>query len=266
MSMSVSSGVWGCVLACVLFAPAGAVAQQSAAPAAAPLTYDVVTVKENKSQAYTTWLNYEEGDMLTMKNANLMSMVGAAFDLHDYLIEGVPAWGKSQHFDVQGKILDATPDQIKALTIEQRRAMVVTVLAERFGLKTHWVTRDKPEYELIVARGGSKLKESTAKQESSGLNWDALDATRITTDDLAKAVALILERPVVNKTGLTGRYDIRLKWSVEGQRLNGEVVQDGGTAPSMFTAVKETLGLELKPTHGPVQVLVVDAAEEPTAN
>ena len=264
--MSRSFSLWRCALACVLLAPGCAVAQQGATPEAASLKYDVVTVKENKSQAYTTVLLYSDGDMLKLENANLSGMVSAAFDLHDYMIEGVPAWGKSQHFDVQGKILDATPDQIKALTIEQRRAMLAAVLQQRFGLKTHWVTRDKPEYELIVARGGSKLKESTEKQTSSGLNWDALDATRITTDDLAKDLALRLEKPVVNKTGLTRRYDIQLKWSIEGQTLNGQEVQDAETAPSIFTAVKETLGLELKPTHGPVQVLVVDAAEPPTAN
>lgn len=263
--MSRSSSVWGYVLACVLLAPAGAVAQ-NAMPAAAPLKYDVVTVKENKSQENVIWLTYTEGDMLKLQNADLLTMLLAAFNLHDYLIEGVPAWGKSQHFDVQGKILDATPEQIKALTIEQRRAMLAAVLQQRFGLKTHWETRDKPEYELIVAKNRSKLKESTEPQESSALNMNSLDATRMTTDDLAHALAARLEKPVVNKTGLAGRYDIKLKWSVEGQKLNGDDAQDEETAPSMFTAVKETLGLELKPTHGPVQVLVVDAAELPTAN
>jgi uncharacterized protein (TIGR03435 family) len=131
-----------------------------------------------------------------MKNANLMSMVEAVFDLHDYRIEGLPAWNKSQHFDVQGKVLDATPEQIKALRMEQRREMLAAVLQQRFGLKTHWVIRDKPDYELVVAKGGSKLKESTAKQESSGLNWGGLDATRITTDDLAKDLGARLEKPI----------------------------------------------------------------------
>jgi len=243
----------------------GGVAQQSTAPAVAPLTYDVVTVKENKSQSYMTRLIFDQGNMLKMENANLMVMLSAAFDLHEYLIEGIPAWGKSQHWDVQGKILEATPEQIGKLTMEQRRAMLAAVLAERFGLKTHWVTRDKPEYELIISKGGSKLKDSTAKQKSSGLNRDALDADRITTDDLAQSLAYVFEKPVVNKTELKGMYDIKLKWSVEGERVNREPVQ-GDAAPSMFTAVKETLGLELKPTHGPVKVLVVDAAEEPTAN
>lgn len=263
--MSRSSSVWGCVLACILSAPVHAVAQNTT-PAAAALKYDVVTVKENKSQSYMTSFLDDEGDMLKIENANLLAMLMEAFNLHDYLIEGVPAWGKSQHFDVQGKILDATPEQIKALTLEQRRAMLAAVLQQRFGLKTHWVTRDKPEYELIVAKNGSKLKESTEKQTSSALNMNALDATRITTDDLAKDLAARLEKPVVNKTALTGRYDIKLKWSVEGQKLNGDDAQDEETAPSMFTAVKETLGLELKPSHGPVQVLVVDAAELPAAN
>jgi uncharacterized protein (TIGR03435 family) len=254
------------MLTWVLFGTVGSAGQQGSMPPGVPLAYDVVTVKENKSQSYMTMLQDDQGDILKVTNANLMTMVEDAFHLHEYLIEGMPAWGKSQHWDVQGKILDATQEKIKALTMEQRRAMFLVVLQQRFGLKTHWVTRDKPEYELVVAKGGSKLKESTETQTSSGLNWTDLNATHITTDDLAGSLAFIQQRPVLNRTGLTGRYDVKLKWSVEGQSLNGAPAQEEETAPSMFTAVKETLGLELKPTHGAVQVLVVDAAEEPGAN
>lgn len=262
--MSLRAAVWVGVLAWALLASAGSVGQQGATRVAAPLAYDVVTVKENKSQGYVTLAMFDKGDLLKMENGTLMSMVQDAFDLQGYLIEGMPGWGQKKAWDVQGKILEGTPEQIKALTMEQRRAMVRAVLVDRFGLKTHWVTRDKPEYELVVAKGGSKLKESTAKQTSSGLNWGDLNAEDITTDDLAESLAYVQQRPVVNRTGLTGRYDVHLKWSVEGQKVNGEEVEN--TAPSMFTAVKETLGLELKSTHGPVQVLVVDGAEEPSAN
>jgi uncharacterized protein (TIGR03435 family) len=245
-----------------------AVAQQTAtSPLAPSLKYDVVTVKENKTGSNMTMLGYVSGDVLKIENATLMTMLSAAFDRHDYLIEGVPKWATSEHFDVQGKILDGTPDQIKTITMEQRRAMLRIVLADRFGLKVHLQTRDKPEYELVVAKGGSKLKASTETQPRSGmLNWDSLDATQISSEDLAKDLAMRLEKPVVNKTGLAGRYDVKLRWSVEGQNAGAEDTNNEDSAPSIFTAVKETLGLELRPIHGPVEVLIVESANLPGAN
>ncbi|GGH07348.1 TIGR03435 family protein [Silvibacterium dinghuense] len=229
---------------------------------AAPLRYDVVTVKESKSTEPITLIDSDSGDMLKVENSSLMTMLTVAFDLHEYLIEGAPKWGQSKHFDVQGKILDATPDQIKALTEDQRRAMFVAVLEDRFHLKTHWETRDKPEYELVVAKGGSRLKESTAKHPSSGLNWDGMDAEMQSSGDLAKTFAFALEKPVVDKTGLTGRYDVTLKWAPLRGKPDPSPSED--IRPDIFTVVKESLGLELKPTHGPVKVLVVDSAEEPS--
>jgi len=239
-------------------------AQQVHSVVDSPLKFDAVTVKPNKTGSYSMASMYHSGDMLKLENITLQVALFDAFDQQDYLIDGVPEWGKKLHFDIQGKILDATPQAIDALTIEQRRAMVIRVLQERFGLKTHWETRIGPEYALVVAKGGSKLTPTTHKRMSSGRNLYEWSAESVTTDDLVKGLSGTLRRPVENRTGLTGQYDFHLKWSADKpESPSGSAVDD---APSIFTAVKDTLGLELKPIKGPVQVLVVDAAELPGEN
>ena len=235
-------------------------AQQVHPTVDSPLKFDAVTVKPNKTGSSTTASMYHSGDMLKLENITLQVALWDAFDQQDYLIDGIPDWGKKLHFDIQGKILDATPQAIDALTIEQRRAMVIQVLRERFGLKTHWVTRDAPEYALVVAKGGSKLTPTTYTRTSSGRNLYEWNAQSVTTDHLAKGLAGTLRRPVEDRTGLTGLYDFHLKWSADKPDAPAD------DAPSIFTAVKETLGLELKPIKGPVQVLVVDALELPSEN
>ncbi|WP_172838272.1 TIGR03435 family protein [Terriglobus roseus] len=242
----------------------GLMAQQVHPAVESPLRFDAVTVKPNKTGSSSMALMFHSGDMLKLENVTLEVVLFYAFDQQEYLIDGVPDWGKKLHFDVQGKILDATPRALDALTIEQRRAMVIRVLQERFGLKTHWVTRTAPEYALVVAKGGSKLTPTTYTRPSSGRNLYDWSAESVTTDDLAKGLSGTLRRPVENRTGLTGQYDFHLKWSADKPEMpSASAAED---APSIFTAVKETLGLELKPINGPVQVLVVDALELPGEN
>ncbi|WP_415198700.1 TIGR03435 family protein [Silvibacterium sp.] len=248
-------------MSCLLMVSAVA---QEAAPTA--LKYDVATVKENKSASQMTMINFQVGDMLQVENATLKIMLSEAFHRHPYLIEGVPKWAESQRFDVQAKILDQTPEQIKALTEDQRRAMFAAVLEERFHLKTHWETREKPEYDLVVAKGGSRLQASTAGGPSSMISPVGLKASGTTVAQLANAFAMILQQQVIDKTGLAGKYDVEMQWAPLNSRGGSDDAPADSTAPSVYTAVKETLGLELKPTHGPEQVLVVDSAEAPTVD
>jgi len=121
-------------------------------------------------------------------------------------------------------------------------------------MRNRWSCSPRCEFETIGTCRSGVLEIVAVPGGFSEISLRRLSPTYFVNDTLFRV-----------QTGLTGKYDVRLKWSVEGQMVNGEPVE-GDTAPSMFTAVKETLGLELKPTHGPVQVLVVAAAEEPTAN
>ena len=110
------------------------------------------------------------------------------------------------------------------------------------------------------------ISKATGQQPTNTLGWNSLDAKGIGPDDLAKDLQRRVDKPIVDKTGLTGKYDMKLTWSVEGQTLNGGDAKDDDTQAGIFTAMKETLGLELKPTRGPVQVLVVDSVTQPSPN
>lgn len=142
----------------------------------------------------------------------------------------------------------------------QRQFMRQALLADRFKLQIRRETKEMPVYALVVAKGGLKLKESRVivKMWSAGGGRITIKAGR--TDDLVIGLTSDVDRAVVNKTGLTGKYDIDLKWTTDDR----QGTPDAG--PSIFTALEEQLGLKLMPTKGPVDVLVVDHVERPSEN
>jgi uncharacterized protein (TIGR03435 family) len=157
------------------------------------------------------------------------------------------------------------------------------VLAERFGLKFHWDTRPLPVYELVEAKGGHKLKPACEGPAPAMTRFDsgggsgahvdaATDSARMLEarlagytsckQNMAQLVAQLarsVDRPVIDKTGLKGDYSISLRWTPENSR-------DQTAGPSIWTALQEQLGLKLEASREPVQVLVIDRAEKPSAN
>jgi uncharacterized protein (TIGR03435 family) len=147
--------------------------------------------------------------------------------------------------------------------------MMQTLLANRFKLMVHWETRNLPVYSLVVAQGGFKLKPSDPKDDpprapgSIGCPPDdrachiiPLGSAPISA--LAAFLASSLGRPVIDRTGLTDSYRIDLRWAGDSS--------PNSSLPSLPTALKDAFGLELKPDTGPVQVLVIDLVEKPSAN
>jgi uncharacterized protein (TIGR03435 family) len=171
--------------------------------------------------------------------------------------------------------------------------MLQSMLTERFMLALHRETKELPVYALTVAVGGAKLKaskvESCVKRDPSNPTIQPLPrgtfvcgtggvgargpnvfvaTAGVTLDFFATKLDLVLDRPVVNKTGLTGLFDVRLDFSTEGTTIppfqNGVV--GVAEAPPIFTAIQQQLGLRLEATKAPVEVLVIDRAEKPDAN
>ncbi len=245
--------------------PAQATAQPPAATLPSqPLTFDIVSVKENKDTSPMIRLSPPVGGSFKSENTPFRMLLYVAFGVPENRIEGLPTWAESPHFDIEAKASDATPEQIKALTPAQRNAMLVDLLANRFALRTHWVTRDKSVFNLIISKSGSKLHETDpAAERRYHFLPNSFDINNMTTAALARQLANSLHRPVNDLTGLTGRYDVKLAWSPDGAP---ETAFSAPAAPPLFTALKETTGLELKATHGPVQVLVIDSAQLPQPN
>jgi uncharacterized protein (TIGR03435 family) len=155
-------------------------------------------------------------------------------------------------------------------------SMLRNLLADRFQLTFHRQPKEFSLYELQVAKAGSKLRPSTADPQEPSRLIGVVYPQRVTMPGrnatMKEFAALlqraILDRPVVDKTGLTGRYDFDLEWAPDDSQFGGDVKPASADAPSppFFTAVQQQLGLRLVAAKGPVDALVVDNAEHPTAN
>ena len=213
------------------------------------------------------------------KDYTLKLLIAAAYDLNPHTISGGPSWIDSDHYDILALTPgDTRPDR------DAQMAMLRTLLADRFKLTFHREPKEFSIYALEIAKGGAKLeaKDGTGLRESTAPPDDppklittvypqklVLPARNAT---MAEFVSLlqraVLDRPVVDRTGLTGRYDFDLEWAPDETQFGGEVgvaSPDAQSAP-FFTAIQQQLGLRLEATRGPVEALVVDTAERPSPN
>jgi len=189
-----------------------------------------------------------------------------------------PDWINNARYVIQTKPPDSIRDAMQKMTADEKRKitgqMQQSLLADRFKLKAHFETREMPEYELVVAKGGLKLKENPDTSQSGiSVGSSAIKGTAVSVPMLVNmlmAAPDIGGRVVINKTGLTGRYEVSLKWTPISSASPGN---DNGAAPSadadtvsLFTAIEEQLGLKLVPTKGQGQVLIIDHIERPSAN
>lgn len=168
---------------------------------------------------------------------------------------------------MHAKVTDPDLKAMQSLSKEQHQAMLAAILVDRFHLKMHIETKTLPVYELVVAKDGPKLTASTNPPPGpfGRMNVRGTDiaATGLTLAELAGNLSFPLDRTVIDKTGLTGRYDFRLRWTAD------TVAADSAAAdapPNLFTAIQEQLGLKLQPGTGRVETLVIDHVELPTEN
>jgi uncharacterized protein (TIGR03435 family) len=237
------------------------------APAEKPLpVFDAVVIKPTKEAGDNDGTDSRRS-AFKGTNVTLKRLLVNAYGIREPLIYGLPSWAENDHWDVNAKVSDPDPEQMKALTKEQRRAMLQAMLAERFHLKAHIVMKVQPIYELTVTAGGPKFKAS-APGETTGTGIDGndgvirLEGTAITLTSLADSLSPSMDRTVVDKTALAGAYNILLRWTSD--RAPQPLPDDA--PPVIFTAIEEQLGLKLAPTKGPAPTLVVDRVEKPTEN
>ena len=249
------------------------------APAAGPLPeWDVALVKPHPANDTSmSWQMTKDG--LSLINLPLEQMLCSAWDLKPYQIEGLSGWMKSTTFDLTAKVSGENVAAYNKLNVAQRRQMLQNLLTERFQLKTHLETRTSAVYNLVVDKSGSKLKPTTVlipsspeeqkahpeKYKGSGMTMGPgmFEATAVSVRQLASQLSNAVSKPVNDATGLTGSYDINLHFRPDD---GGTDSGDNSDGPSVFSAVQEQLGLKLVPTKGPVETLVVDAAQKPEAN
>jgi len=243
-------------------------------PVCAPKTFEVASVKLSKPGSLPVGMRPGPGS-LTLTNVTLQWLVSMAYGVQDFQIAGAPGWFRSQTYDIAAKAYGA-PDLGHLLRLLQ------PLLADRFKLTFHHEQREIPVFVLSVEGRGPKMKASvgpaspdvpTLLGRTSDLRAQ-LTGQHATISELAANLTRRLGRPVIDKTGLKGVFDFKLEWTPdENQLCRAMPIATAPTGPSdpsglsLFTAVKDQLGLRLESQKGPGDVLVIDHAERvPTEN
>ena len=247
------------------------------------------TIRLNRSDETRVSGGFQPGGVYRVTNYTLRSLIAAAYlrpQINpDFLISGGPKWIDSDRFDVEAKAAGEFPVVSGPESLSSpRRVMLQALLAERFQLKVHLESFERPIYVLKVANSNRK--------QVSGLTGAAVDCTvprpgrpncnpRIgpgiidlpgtTMAQFAGLLPRFVDRMVRDQTGLTGSLDLKLNWTpAPGEWVappNAEVaLAPPADGPSIFTAIQEQMGLKLEPSRGPVEFLVIDNAERPSQN
>ena len=280
------------MLACRVIVLAVAVTGALMAQTEARPQFEVASIKPAAPDARGMFVRMNPGGRVDITNMTLRELIIIAWRIQPNQLSGGPAWLGSARFDISAKSENAPKQGDLPL-------MIQTLLEDRFQLKIHRETKELSIYALVLARKDGKLgpalKETT---ESSCTQPDPtkplppldpgkppprycgnmmmqqrrLTAIGVPVDRLVPSLARMLGRTVIDKTGLTGRYDITLEWS-QDEAPAVQTASDSplpaateAPGPSIFTALQEQLGLKLDSQKGPVEVIVIDRAEKPSEN
>lgn len=212
---------------------------------------------------------FVEGPRITMDALTVPDLIMNAFEMRDFQIEGGPGWMKSERYDISARAAGEAAPPIAAI-----RKMEQALLADRFQLKFHRATREMPVYALVPGKSGSNLKENAEGMGGILFRNPAPDApTEVTglsatVDMLVRSLSGIpgIDRPIVNRTGLSGKYDFKLALLYKFLVDKSGRTATGPDGESVFTTIEEQLGLKLEPQRLPVEVLVIDSVERPSEN
>lgn len=245
--------------------------QIPAMPADAKPEFEVATIKPSQPDQQGSGFRVRGREFSTV-NTSLSSLLTFAYGLHPKQIVGAPAWVDSDKFDIA-----AHPDLPGRPDDKQWKSMLQQLLADRFELKFHHEQRELAVYALVVTEKGSKLTKSQG--DPNGLpgmffrGLGNLPATNATMQDFAGLLqSAVLDRPVVDQTGLTGRWDFTLNWTPDESQFVSLGIKvpppsdKPDAPPGLFQAIQEQLGLKLNAVKTPVDVLVIDHVEKPSAN
>jgi uncharacterized protein (TIGR03435 family) len=259
------------VAVCVVCAAALFAQSQSAIPP--DLRFEVASLKPSPPGGRGGGIRPAPGGQrYEATNCTIRTMIGVAYRVKDEQIAGGPEWLGTDRYDMEAKAE-------KSSSGDELHVMLMNMLVDRLQLKFHREKKEMRMYALTVDKGESKLTPHGAA--NGGEPWIdiaqekflhmKMKATSVPLDYFAFRIGLMMDLPVVDLTGLNGDYDFKLEYTrdlppnfPEGGKINGEDPDTSG--PTIVQALKQQLGLELKAQRGPVDVIVIDRAEKPTAN
>jgi uncharacterized protein (TIGR03435 family) len=248
--------------------------QAAAAPVAPQFDVAAIRVHNPEPHEHNSIWSAPSDSHFKAENVSLSMLIHWAFNIPESRIMGESGWINSTHFNIDAVADSSVDAAMRSLTSEaarlQKQKMVQALLADRFKLVTHTETRQLPIYALVVAKGGPKLGRTQSNGTTINHGRDHIEvhssnSVAVLAEELSKEVG----RDVVDKTGIEGRYNLKLQWTPDDRATpaaGGSASPASDSGPSIFTALDEQLGLKLDPQKGPVEVLVIDHAEMPSAN
>ncbi len=244
--------------------PVTGIQKETSMAADASPGFEVATIRPsdpNDPRASLGWSFESEGHRIECKQTTLLNLIAVTYGLQPRQIVGGPTWLDKDRYDISG-----VPDVPGVPSAPQVREMYKKLLAERFHLVLHRETREMPIYVVTIAKGEPLLKPANSgapvnTSNSGDSTQRTLRFTNMSMKEFANNMDIYEDRPVVDQTGLSGRYDFTLKWTYE---LSAE--GQPGAPPSLFTAMREQLGLKMDAVKGPAEVIFIDHLEKPREN
>jgi uncharacterized protein (TIGR03435 family) len=235
-------------------------------PSDAQPAFEVATIKPTPPDAQRSFISMGRGgsNLFSSSNHSVKQLIAFAYLLHSSQVIGGPAWAENDRYDIMGK-----PDAPGLPNIAQFQGMVRRLLTDRFGLTFHRDKKNLAVYMMIIAKGGAKIlkSENSSMYPVFGTNGPpgALAIRNMSMTSFAEYVqSRFLDKPVMDQTGLDGRYDFQLHWQ---PGLAADVPpSDAEPLPDIFAAFQHQLGLQLQATRAAADTLVIDKVEEPGAN
>lgn len=235
---------------------------------------EVATIKLSRPGQHGKNFGFNGHEFLAM-NTDLNDLLALAYSVDTKQIVNAPDWAGTELFDIEG-----IPDAPGRPNLQQSGVMMAKLLVDRFQLKFHRETRELSVYAITVAKDGPKMTRDTGP--ANGVlgfgfrNLGDLFVRNLTMKDFATQMqASVLDRPVVDQTGLTGRYDFELKWTPDDSQFTqfrsaGIVVppnsDQANAPPNLYTAIQQQIGLKITATRAPDEVIVIDHVDHPSPN
>jgi uncharacterized protein (TIGR03435 family) len=246
----------------------------TAPPSLQERAFEVATIKPTPSDDRSgRYMTMRGGHQVVIKSYTLKYLVAAAYNIPERAISGGPAWIDTDRYD----ILATTPSETRPSTDDQL-AMLRKLLADRFNLTTHTEAKEFSVYLLTTIDKGTKLKDSAAAPDEpprlvntvfpgERISLPARNATMAQFASMLQRA--VLDRPVVDRTNLPGRYDFDLEWTPDDTQFGGAlppVAPENAKRPDLFVALQQQVGLKLESSRAPVDTIVIDKVQRPSEN
>jgi uncharacterized protein (TIGR03435 family) len=213
-----------------------------------PLAFEVASVKRSVPDGSHMQSSRLDPGRVTFSGATLGQLIRRAYNVKEYQVSG-PDWINSDRFEITAKF----PPKYG---VDQVLVMLQNLLTERFKVTIRRESKEMPVYALVAGKGGLKIKETEMGQGRTEVSPGKMSASRTNMAHLADVLSTLVDRPIIDMTGLTGVFDVKMEWAPEHSPAS-----ENGSADDIYTAIQQQLGLRLEPRKAPMDMLVVERAE-----